>query len=168
MQENSIMKTVFISFVLALAIGTVPASGMTGKVTRVIDGNTLEFTSSDGDLFTIVLDGIDCPELSQAYGQEAKLCLEKLALGKKADVTLRKKIGKGVSTADVLIEGKRDPRVQLLKDGLAWVVENNADPSFEAYCLQSKTKKKGLWNEAEPTPPWVHRHEQTMQAAKEL
>ncbi len=160
------MKTVFISFILALAIGTVPASGMTGKITRVIDGNTLEFTSSDGDLFTIVLDGIDCPELSQAYGQEAKLCLEKLTLGKKAEVTLKKKIRMGVSAADVLIEGKKDPRIQLLKDGLAWVVESN--PSLEAHCLQSKTKKKGLWIDSEPTPPWVYRREQSMSSPKAL
>lgn len=153
-------------FLLLMSAGVANALALQGKVTRVIDGNTLEFTSCDGERYTIVLSGIDCPELNQAYGDEAKVCLEKLTLNKSADVVIKGKDRVGNSLAEVLIEGKKDPRIQLLKDGLAWTAERNPDSDLESYRLASQSKKKGLWKEENPTPPWTYRRQQSMATPK--
>lgn len=159
------MKSI-LSILLIFVAAAAPAASMQGKVTRVIDGNTLEFTSSEGDKYTIVLSGIDCPELTQAFGDEARICLQKLALNKKATVTIKGKDRTGNSIAEVLVAGKSDPRVQLLKEGLAWTEENASKSELESYKLESQSKKKGLWKDANPTPPWTFRHQQSMLTPK--
>lgn len=160
------MRTFFYSFLLLVVATSVQARTIQGKVTRVIDGNTLEFLSADGDKYTILLSGIDCPELSQAFGNEARLCLEKLTLNKPAAVTIKGKDKAGNAVAEVLINGKNDPRVQLLKEGLAWTDESNSESALESYRVTSQSKKKGLWKDENPTPPWTHRRQQSMLEAK--
>ena len=155
------MKTFFCSFFLLLVVASLHARTIQGKVTRVIDGNTLEFLSADGDKYTLLLAGIDCPELSQAFGDKARLCLEKLALNKAAAVTLKGLDRAGNSVAEVLIDGKKDPRIQLLKEGLAWTDESNSESGLESYRISSQSKKKGLWQDENPTPPWTHRRQQS-------
>ena len=43
-----------------------------GQVTEIQDGNTLTVKSVENELYTVVLFGIDCPELDQKYGSKAK------------------------------------------------------------------------------------------------
>jgi micrococcal nuclease len=160
------MKPFFCSFLLILVAASVHARTIQGKVTRVIDGNTLEFMSSEGDKYTILLSGIDCPELTQSFGDEARICLEKLSLNKSAYVTIKGKDRAGNSVAEVLIGGKKDPRIHLLKEGLAWTDERNAESELESYKLASQSKKKGLWKDENPTPPWTYRRQQTMTIPK--
>jgi endonuclease YncB( thermonuclease family) len=160
------MKTILSIIVTLLAMVSVEARTLQGKVTRIIDGNTLEFLSDEGDRYTILLSGIDCPELTQAFGDEAKICLEKLTLNKKASINISGKDRSGNTVAEVLIDGKKDPRIQLLKEGLAWTTETNADSSLESQRAASQSKKKGLWKEENPTPPWTHRRQQSMLEAK--
>jgi endonuclease YncB( thermonuclease family) len=156
------MKFVLSSIIFILLSSALTGKTLQGKVTQVIDGNTLEFLTSDGERYTLLLDGIDCPELTQAYGAEAKICLEKLALGKSVQVTITGKDRRGNQLAEVLVDGKKDPRIQLLKDGLAWTMEKNANSGLESYRVTSQSKKKGLWKDENPTPPWVHRREMSM------
>jgi endonuclease YncB( thermonuclease family) len=61
---------------------------LNGKVTTVIDGNTLEVVTADAETYRIVLHGIDCPELGQEYGEAAKLHLEKMILSKEIMVEM--------------------------------------------------------------------------------
>ena len=160
------MKAILYSLLVVLVAAAAPAHAMKGKITRIIDGNTLEFMSSEGDKYTILLSGIDCPELTQAYGDEARLCLEKLALNKTATVNVKSKDRTGKAIAEVLIDGKKDPRIQLLKDGLAWIEEGAATADLETYRAASQSKKKGLWKDSNPTPPWTFRHQQSMLTPK--
>jgi len=160
------MKTTLYAILFLLAATAAEARTIQGKVTRVIDGNTLEFLSSEGEQYTILLYGIDCPELTQAFGDEARICLEKLSLNKSATVTITGKDRSGNSVAEVKINGKSDPRIQLLKEGLAWTSEKGADTNLESYRAVSQSKKKGLWKDENPTPPWTHRHQQSMLEAK--
>jgi len=159
------MKAI-LCFLLMLVAAAAPAHTMQGKVTRVIDGNTLEFTSTEGETYTIVLSGIDCPELTQAFGDEARICLQKLALNKNATVNVKGKDRTGNSIAEVLVDGKKDPRIQLLKDGLAWIQEGESASELESYKIASQSKKKGLWKDQNPTPPWTYRRQQSMMTSK--
>ncbi len=136
------------------------------KVLAVLDGNSLEIKTSDGEVFTVLLNGIDCPEPEQEFGEEARVFLEKLVLKKNVKVTLEGKDRWGNRLAAVWLKGEVDLRVELLKAGLAWTAERNAKPEFENVRMQAKEKGKGIWASNEPTPPWIYRRQQTMLQAK--
>lgn len=135
---------------------------VTGKVVAVIDGNTLEVLDGKKETHKIMLAGIDSPELLQDFGDKAKSLLEKLTLKKEVVVTFVGKDRWGNYLAEVLIEGKVDPRVELLKEGLAWTAERNPIPTLEEYRTKAKEKGRGLWKQEDPTPPWIFRRQQTM------
>lgn len=158
-------------FVLAMALVTVPLAVfsndvITGKVITVIDGNTLEVAAAeDNHKHKVVLVGIDCPELSQEFGGQAKKFLEKLLLNKDVTVTFHGRDRWGNYLGVVTI-GEDDPRIELLKEGLAWTAEKNPNPDLESYRTWAQQKGRGLWRQENPTPPWVYRRKQTMTQPK--
>jgi len=150
----------------SLSLAQTAPDELTGKVITVIDGNTLEVMGGDNQTHTVLLIGIDSPELNQEFGDKAKRLLEKLALEKSVTVRFRGKDRKGQSLAEVLVEGKEDIRIELLKEGLAWTAERNPLPELEEYRVKAQQKGKGLWKQDDPTPPWTFRRQQTMLQAK--
>ena len=70
---------------LALGI-TALAADFTGPVVSVLDGDTIEVLNGH-HADRIRLNGIDCPEKGQAFGQRAKQAASALAFGK--EVTLQ-------------------------------------------------------------------------------
>jgi micrococcal nuclease len=62
------------------------AADFTGRVVGISDGDTISLLH-DGRAEKIWLNGIDCPEKRQAFGQRAKQFTSKLAFGK--DVTVK-------------------------------------------------------------------------------
>ena len=133
-----------------------------GKVVSVIDGNTVEVTTTDNESYRIIFHGIDCPEVEQEFGEKARRFLEKLILDKNVTVQFQGKDRWGNRLAIVLIEGEIDPRMELLEQGLAWTAERNPIQELEVVRMQAQEKGKGLWKEENPTPPWIFRRQQTM------
>jgi micrococcal nuclease len=136
--------------------------GMSGQVITVIDGNTVEVRTEANEVMTIILADIDCPELTQEFGDEAKRFLEKLILKKEVTVELRGKDRKGNNLGVLFIKGKKDARIDLLQEGLAWTAERNPHPDLEIHRTSAQQEGKGLWKQDNPTPPWIHRREQSM------
>lgn len=136
--------------------------GISGKVIAVIDGNTIEFQSSDNETFKFVLSGIDAPELNQEYGDEAKKLLEKLLNEEEAIIVIEGKDRLGNRVGSLTYKKDRDPRLELLEKGLAWTAEKNPKPEFELLKEAAKSHEKGLWEQPDPTPPWTFRRQQTM------
>jgi endonuclease YncB( thermonuclease family) len=139
---------------------------ISGRVIAVVDGTTLEIASNDKQIYRIRLAGIDSPELAQEYGEEAKEVLEKLALEKNVQVKITGKDRWGRYLGEMIIDGKTDPRIELLKRGLTWTSEKSPLPDLEEYRVKAQQKGKGLWKQADPTPPWIFRRQQTMLQAK--
>jgi endonuclease YncB( thermonuclease family) len=157
--------------VMAIVVGTTAAfagDAFEGKVISVIDGNTIEVTTADQQLYKLSLIGIDCPELGQAFGDQAKMFLEKLILNKSVTITLQGKDRLGNSLAVVKIKGSKDPRVDLLKEGLAWTAEKNPDSELDTHRTKAQQRGIGLWQAENPTPPWTYRRQQSMKSAKSL
>jgi micrococcal nuclease len=134
---------------------------ISGKVVTVIDGNTLEVTTTENETYKILLFGIDSPELGQEYGEKAKRFLEKLILEKNISVEIKGKDRLGNRLGTILIDSK-DLRIELLEEGLAWTAERQPLEDLETVKEKARVKKKGLWKETEPTPPWIYRRQQTM------
>jgi endonuclease YncB( thermonuclease family) len=137
------------------------------KVTKVIDGNTLEILTSDNETYKVLLKEIDCPEIQQSFGAEAKKLTEKLLLKKKVTVIVNGKDRWGNRLVSVTLSNGKDINQELLKRGFAWhntrLSSNSTLKSLES---QAKTGKIGLWEKENPTPPWIFRRQQTMKVAK--
>jgi endonuclease YncB( thermonuclease family) len=138
---------------------------MQGKIISVFDGNTIELQTIDNEIFKFVFAGVDCPELEQDFGLEAKTYIEKLLSGKEVTVTIEGKDRLGNKVGMLKFKG-RDPRLELLARGLAWTVEQNPNVSFEELKEIARKSGKGLWKQENPTPPWTYRRQQTMATAK--
>lgn len=134
---------------------------ITAKVMEITDGNTLKVITSSNETITIVLPGIDCPELTQPYGVQAKTYLEKLLL--KMDVTIHIQ-GKDrrKNYVGVVLLRNIDVRLGLLKEGLAWTVEKDCENELENIRLKAAANKRGLWSQKSPTAPWLYRRQQSM------
>lgn len=130
---------------------------ITAHVVSIVDGNTIQVKAKDNKLYRVLLYGVDCPELTQDYGMQAKNFLEKLVLRKEVTVQFHGKDRNGNLLAIVTTSDESDLRVELLKEGLAWISEKNSIPELEAYKTWAQKKEKGLWKEKDPTPPWVFR-----------
>ena len=141
---------------------------ITGRVTAVIDGATVEVAGNDKQVYKIRLTGIDSPELTQEYGSEAREFLEKLALEKDVQVKITGKDRWGRYLGEMMIDGKTDPRIELLKRGLAWTSEKSPLPALEEYRVKAQQKGKGLWKQNDPTPPWIYRRQQSMLQPKSI
>jgi endonuclease YncB( thermonuclease family) len=146
----------------SLIQGRAEDSKLMGTVVSVIDGNTLEIQSDNSRVVRVFLYGIDCPELGQAYGEKARICLQNILLNQQVVVEFVKRDRLGNHYAHVITEIGVDPRIDLLRQGLAWTIQDDAVAELEPYRSFAQQKKKGLWNESKPTPPWIYRREQSM------
>jgi endonuclease YncB( thermonuclease family) len=160
------MKSVTVVWMwVALSTATYALHQITGRVTTVIDGNTVEVVDQQGESYKVVLAGIDCPELGQEYGEEAKLHLEKLVLTKNIIVEIQGKDRSGNYLGIVFVDDL-DPRMDLLNHGLAWAAEKGSMPGLKDLEGRARQRSTGLWEQENPTPPWVFRRQQSMMTVK--
>lgn len=140
------------------------------KVVYVQDGDTLCVTSGWGWGQTkIRLDGIDCPEDGQPWGDTAKYGLLKIAGGRK--VRLEKHgldiHGRTLATVyvwDAKVAGWQNVNERMVMLGQAWVLRAYYDhlpkdrqAKLDRLEAWAKSKKVGLWRTDNPIPPWQWR-----------
>lgn len=134
------------------------AADFTGRVVGISDGDTLSVMHGTR-AEKIRLNGIDCPEKRQAFGQRAKQFTSKHAFGK--DVTV-KSFGRdkyGRTLGDVVLPDGRMLNQELVKAGLAWWYEQySKDTNLRDFQEQARLAKRGLWVYPDPVPPWKWRH----------
>jgi len=135
-----------------------PAETVKGKVVGVQDGDTIDLLDRD-QKYTIRLDGIDAPEIDQAFGQSAKKFTTDLCLGAvvTADISSKDKYGRGI--AIVTLPDSTCLNEALLAAGLAWHYKLfNMDRTYAELEKSAKEKKLGLWDDENPTSPWKYRN----------
>lgn len=160
------MRQVVLLWFVVLSFTTVNAGEiLRGKVTNVIDGNTFQLVTDEGEQFDIILFGVDCPEPGQPFAEEAKELLAKMILKKKIEVSIEGKNRWGMRMG-IVLGGKSDPREILLSEGLAWTEERNPAQDLEQLRQKAINNKKGIWVEEAPVPPWIFRRQQSMLQAK--
>lgn len=137
-----------------------------GEVTAIHDGNTLEVSTKEKDTYRITLMGIDCPELQQAYGKEARNFLSQSLLHQEVTVLIHGKDRNKNYVGVVLLTEGEDVRIALLEEGLAWTAEENPIPELELIRRDAARNRKGLWHQQSPLAPWTFRRQQSMLEAK--
>jgi endonuclease YncB( thermonuclease family) len=92
---------------------------ITGKVIAVKDGDSI-VVLRDNEQITIRLLDIDCPELAQAFGRQAKNQTSDLCFGKSVTVKANSKDRYDRTLAHVILPGGKELNRELVKSGLAW------------------------------------------------
>lgn len=149
--KNRLVLILFVLLSISLSAKTI-----TGKVISVWDGDTIRLQSHN-TIYKIRLDGIDCPELDQAYGRKARDYTSKLVMEKKVKVKLNGKDMYKRWLGEVFTVSGMSVNKALVRSGFAWQYYHNKDPELTKLQNLARTKKIGLWADPKPIPPWQFR-----------
>ncbi len=126
-------------------------------VIGVYSGDSLIVTLSNKEQLRVRLEGIDCPEVDQEYGDSAKMATVVFCF--KKDVRIEK-IGLdtyGRTLAYVYV-GDICLNRELLRLGMAWHYKGyNNDPELAKLEEEARNNKAGLWRQPKPEAPWDFR-----------
>jgi micrococcal nuclease len=148
----------FVFFSLLFALASF-ATELSGKVVGVSDGDTFTLLLPNNSTVRIRLHGIDTPEKGQPFGENAKQYTSSLIFNKQVKVkqTDTDRYGRIVG----IVTNPEDINVNeaLLKAGMAWHYKKYDDnPMWAKMETESRAAKVGLWQAANPVPPWVWRN----------
>ncbi|EJA8517225.1 thermonuclease family protein [Campylobacter upsaliensis] len=132
---------------------------LTGKVSKVIDGDTIELlakTSKENPYnhitkLKIRLYGIDAPELKQAYGKEAKEYLSALVLKQEVSLIIENKDKYERIVGTIFLKGQ-DINKEMVKNGYAHAYESFSK-KYLAEQADAKMFKLGLWQDEKAVKP---------------
>lgn len=137
-----------------------PPFEMTGSVMKNHDGDTIKLATDERGVITIRLSGADTPEMGQAYWKAARSYLRSLVAGQKTTAWCYKQDQFYREVCHVRV-GKQDIGQALIAAGFAWYAfqfaaeltaeQRLAYPEAER---RAKAGRIGLWQEADPMPPW--------------
>lgn len=133
------------------------ANQFSGKVVSIADGDTI-VVMHEGKKTEVRLNGIDCPEKDQAFGDQAATFISRLVLGKEVTVASHGPDKYGRTIGDVsLLDGTQVNR-ELVKAGLAWWYRTySQDQALAQLESEAQAGRRGLWADANPMPPWEWR-----------
>lgn len=136
----------------------VPVETFRSVVASVHDGDTVQVTH-DGRRITLRLADIDCPELAQDFGHEARDETARLVEGREVTVQVMTRDRYGRSVAVVLLPDGRSVNRRLVESGLAWRFDRYCeDPEMERLQAEAREARRGLWSDTRAVPPWEFRH----------
>ncbi len=157
--RNSILFRLFCLLLLFTGFPLI-SHGQTfkGTVVKVPDGDTLHVRLG-GAIMKVRLNGIDCPELGQRFGDEAKEFTTRLVMNKEVMVKGKGEDSSGYIVADVILEDQINVGHEILKAGYAWWFSGNPKEDGTLFELEreAKNEKLGLWSDPNPVAPWVYR-----------
>ena len=156
-------KTYCLWFLIALLpFVAFAAMGQTlfGKVTRVVDGDTVAFKVHNGPIEKVRLADIDTPERDQPWGTEATTALRQWSMSKPARIEVVDTDRYGRLVATLWVDDENINR-RLVEEGHAWVYRKYLrDTSLIKLEARAISAKAGLWssnNVIEPSEWRKHR-----------
>lgn len=140
------------------------ADRVTGRVTRVSDGDTLWVrpgTSAPGEKrprpIKIRIEGIDAPERCQPWGPQATEALRTRLMGQTVRVELRGRDDYRRWLGQVEHDGE-DVAAWMVRQGHAWSYrQRHGAGTYAALERQAREQRAGLFGQADPMPPGVFR-----------
>lgn len=149
--------------ILALLFAPSFAYAWPGDVLTIHDGDTVRVQPADGAAVSIRVYGVDCPELGQPYGAEARNLTAQLLNGRKVEIIpaqTRKSYKREVAGV-VLLDDMIVLQDALISAGLAWVDDRFCRMSvcdlWRQHQTDAKAARRGLWADDRPMPPWKWR-----------
>lgn len=152
-------------FLLALCLlftAAAAADTMHGVVIVVIDGDTVLFKpdsygAASRAFLKLRLADIDAPEKDQPYGDAATRALTALLLKQRVAVDTVATDAYGRTIARIRMGAVRVD-TELVRRGYAWSSSRGqSDAALADAQREARRARRGLWQDAAPTPPWVWR-----------
>src|SRR2546425_6717743 len=133
------------------------AADFSGRVVGISDGDTIKVLHN-GKAEKIRLNGIDCPEKGQPYGNKAKRFTSDLAFGKEVTIQDHGLDRYSRTVGDVILPDGRILNRELVAAGLAWWYRKYAPHNTTLQRLEEEARiaKRGLWADPAPLPPWCY------------
>lgn len=120
----------------------------------MLDGDTIELAGGP----VIRVHGIDAPEKGQPFGDESRAVATQLLLGKTVTIEAKEQDRFGRTVASVSLADGKSFGAEMVRLGMAWVfVRYTHDPELIRLEREAKAGKVGLWQQADPSPPWDFR-----------
>jgi endonuclease YncB( thermonuclease family) len=159
------LRAVLALGLLFAQVGIANAAPLAGVVFVVIDGDTVLFKPDhyhpkSRAFLKVRLADIDAPEKEQPHGEAATETLKALALNQRAqlDVVATDSYGRKVGR---LTLGSQSVNAEMVRRGFAWAsTRYRRDALLLEAQREAQAAKRGLWEDAAPTPPWVWRRAQ--------
>ena len=152
------LLTILIFTIAITSPVSVIAAALNGKVTRVLDGDTIDVLQ-DKKPVRVRLANIDAPEKKQAFGSWSSNQLKNLVAGQIVKVTYTQKDRYGRVIGRVYTANGTESNRLMVQSGAAWVYEiYNTDASLPPLQREAQEQKRGLWADNKPLPPWEWRH----------
>lgn len=136
---------------------------MNGRIRRVSGGDNFEFVKSNRIHFVIIR-GIDSPKAGQDFYQQAAQATRNMTRNKDVRIKVVDRDESMIEIAEVFviqgdvadIQDDLNVGLELMRRGLAWFDGTELEDSelYRQAELEARSKKIGLWSEADPVPPW--------------
>jgi endonuclease YncB( thermonuclease family) len=145
------------SLLIFLTFAFIASDTFNAKVIGITDGDTIVVLTSDNQQIKIRLEGIDCPEMKQDFGNKAKQATSDLCYGKRVSIHKSGTDRYGRTLAYVYVED-RCINKELLKLGMAWHFKKyNSDQELAQLEIDARERKVGIWSQQDPIAPWDFR-----------
>lgn len=147
-----------------LFVGSAVAGGVvTGKVVKVVDGDTIHVLDAGRSLYKVRFGAIDAPERGQPYYRRSREHLSSLVAGQTVSVQWHKTDQYRRLVGKVLLKGTDVGLVQV-EDGFAWYFTRFANEqsledrrAYEAAEERARKRRLNIWREGAAIPPWEER-----------
>ena len=128
---------------------------LSGRVERVIDGDSLRIRISGLGPVEVRLHGVDTPEYDQPYGSAAERELRRLVARQRVDLVSETVDSYGRLVATVY-RGDLNVNRELVRRGYAWWYRRYArfDFALRRAEKEARAQRLGLWRDDDPMPPW--------------
>jgi micrococcal nuclease len=133
-------------------------TNINGKIVGVTDGDTVKLLTADFTEIKVRLEGIDCPEKNQAFGQKAKQFTSDLCFGKQVTLQKSGEDKYGRTLGYILLPDGKNLNKEILRAGYAWHYKKyNQSKELADLEEEAKSAKRGLWYDPNPLAPWDFR-----------
>jgi endonuclease YncB( thermonuclease family) len=173
MTPKKTIKILFF-FIALIFSAQLNAKEITGKVIKVVDGDTVYILTKEFKTVKTRLSFIDAPERSQAFGNKAKRYLTDLIANKNVKFISKKKDKYGREIGKIIYNGK-DINLEMIYAGYAWhykYYQKDQTPNERLRYTTAENFAKsygtGLWKEKNAIPPWKWRKLKRKKSKKQI
>jgi micrococcal nuclease len=128
-----------------------------GVVTKVKDGDSFSMMAGNRKI-EVRVEGIDCPEKGQPFGNMAREFTTGLILNRTVFVEIKSYDRYKRALGTVYLMDGTTLNEKLLSEGFAWHFKKyNRNKKYAALEKEARSSMKGLWADPAPIPPWEFR-----------
>ncbi|MEI6208293.1 MAG: thermonuclease family protein [Desulfuromonadales bacterium] len=162
------MKTLFAMFLLLFLVSGDASAGriIEGMVKAVYDGDTILLATREESRLKVRLYGVDAPETrkpdtpGQPFGETARRILMYKIMGRRVTAEIMDIDQYKRAVAVIRYSGK-DVNREMVAEGFAWAYRHYLQGTYASEYMdaedRARSRRAGLWREANPTPPWEFR-----------